>query len=165
SAHAEGAPADYPCVTLDAGRETSSVATPIAPAVASPPTPSTPIVAARSHESALMIAARMASGVRTIELRPVELPFSIGRSRSQALVIDWAHEGVSGHHIDITEIDEGGATVVVHGDNGVSIAGASHSPGARVRWNAGESMALGRVTGSEPECQRTPFAQSVNDAC
>ena len=159
SAHAEGAPADYPCVTLDAGRETSSVATPIAPAVASPPTPSTPIVAARSHDSALMIAARMASGVRTIELRPGELPFSIGRSRSQALVIDWAHEGVSGHHIDITEIDEGGATVVVHGDNGVSIAGASHSPGARVRWNAGESMALGRVTGSEPECQLTLFAQ------
>src|SRR5207248_519528 len=99
----------------------------------------------------------MASGVRTIELRPGELPFSIGRSRSQALVIDWAHEGVSGHHIDITEIDEGGATVVVHGDNGVSIAGASHSPGARVRWNAGEPMA--------PVVVRWPLEQAASWCC
>jgi hypothetical protein len=97
----------------------------------------------------------MASGVRTIELRAALLPFSVGRSRSQALVIDWAHEGVSGHHIDIVEIDEAGVTVVVHGDNGVTVAGASYPAGARLRWKAGESMALGRIIGHEPECRLT----------
>ena len=153
SAHADGSAADYPRLTLDAGRDTSALATPIAPAVASPATPSTPIVAARSQESGLTIAARMASGVRTVELRAAELPFSVGRSRSQGLVIDWAHEGVSGHHIDIVEIDETGVTVVVHGDNGVTIAGASYPPGARLHWKAGESMALGRIIGHEPECR------------
>ena len=155
SAHAEGSAADYPRLTIDVGRDTSAFATPIAPAVASPATPSTPIVAARSPESGLTIAARMASGVRTVELRAAELPFSIGRSRSQALVIDWAHEGVSGHHIDITDIDEAGVTVVVHGDNGVTVAGASYLPGARLRWKTGESMALGRIIGHEPECRLT----------
>jgi pSer/pThr/pTyr-binding forkhead associated (FHA) protein len=153
SAHAEGSAADYPRLTLAAGRDTSTFATPIAPAVASPATPSTPIVAARSRESGLTIAARMASGVRTVELRAAELPFSVGRSRSQALVIDWAHEGVSGRHIDIVEIDEAGVTVVVHGDNGVTMAGASYQPGARFRWKAGESMVLGRIIGHEPECR------------
>src|SRR5437773_10654403 len=153
SAHADGSAADYPRLTLDAGRDTSALATPIAPAVASPATPSTPIVAARSQESGLTIAARMASGVRTVELRAAELPFSVGRSRSQGLVIDWAHEGVSGHHIDIVEIDETGVTVVVHGDNGVTMAGTSYPPGARLRWKAGESMALGRIIGHEPECR------------
>lgn len=155
SAHAEGSAADYPRLTIDVGRDMSAFATPIAPAVASPATPSTPIVAARSPESGLTIAARMASGVRTVELRAAELPFSIGRSRSQALVIDWAHEGVSGHHIDITDIDEAGVTVVVHGDNGVTVAGASYLPGARLRWKTGESMALGRIIGHEPECRLT----------
>lgn len=155
SAHAEGSAADYPRLMLDAGRDTPAFATPIAPAVASPATPSTPIVAARSRTGGLTIAARMASDVRTVELRAAELPFSVGRSRSQALVIDWAHEGVSGHHIDIVEIDEAGVTVVVHGDNGVTVAGASYAPGARLRWKAGESMALGRIIGHEPECRLT----------
>src|SRR6266511_3569182 len=155
SAHAEGSAADYPRLMVDAGRDAPAFATPIAPAVAAPATPSTPIVAARSRASGLTIAARMASGVRTIELRAAELPFSVGRSRSQALVIDWAHEGVSGHHIDIVEIDEAGVTVVVHGDNGVTVAGASYPPGARLRWKAGESMALGRIIGHEPECRLT----------
>jgi uncharacterized protein YndB with AHSA1/START domain len=155
SAHAEGSAADYPRLMLDAGRDTPAFATPIAPAVASPATPSTPIAAARSRESGLTIAARMASGVRTIELRAAELPFSVGRSRSQALVIDWAHEGVSGHHIDIVEIDDAGVTVVVHGDNGVNMAGASYPPGARLRWKAGESMVLGLIIGHEPECRLT----------
>ena len=153
SAHAEGSAADYPRLTIDVGRDTSAFATPIAPPVASPATPSTPIVAARSPESGLTIAAHMASGVRTVDLRAAELPFSVGRSRSQALVIDWAHEGVSGHHIDITDIDEAGVTVVVHGDNGVTVAGASYLPGARLRWNIGESMTLGRIIGREPECR------------
>jgi pSer/pThr/pTyr-binding forkhead associated (FHA) protein len=155
SAHAEGSAADYPRLMLDAGRDTPAFATPIAPAVAVPATPSTPIAAARSRESGLLITARMASGLRTVELRAAELPFSVGRSRSQALVVDWAHEGVSGHHIEIVEIDDAGVTVVVHGDNGVNMAGTSYPPGARLRWKAGESMALGRIIGDEPECQLT----------
>src|SRR5438132_8583876 len=39
SAHADGSAADYPRLTLDAGRRTSALATPIPPAVASPATP------------------------------------------------------------------------------------------------------------------------------
>jgi hypothetical protein len=97
----------------------------------------------------------MASGSRTVELAARDLPFSVGRSRGQGLAIDWAHEGVSGHHLDIVAFDEAGATVVVHGDNGVRLAGASYAPGARIRWKSGESIALGRVIGREPECELT----------
>lgn len=154
SAHAEGSAADYPRLMVDVGRE-AGLATPIAPKPQMPATPSTPIVTGRLHESELMIAAHMASGVRTVELRHGELPFTVGRSRSQALVIDWAHEGVSGHHIDISEIDDAGVAVVVHGHNGVTVGGRSYPPGARLRWNPGESMALGRVVGAEPECRLT----------
>ena len=48
------------------------------------------------------------------------LPFRIGRSRSQALVIDWAHEGVSGHHVGHRRPGRSGVRVRVHGDNGVT---------------------------------------------
>jgi pSer/pThr/pTyr-binding forkhead associated (FHA) protein len=153
SAHAEGPPADYPHLTLDAGREASVTATPIAPGV--PATPSTPIVKPRARENEFIIAARTASGVRTIPFHADDLPFSIGRSRSQALVIDWAHEGVSGHHVDITEVDEGGVIVVVHGDNGVTFNGKSYPPGARLHWQPGESITLGRIIGQEPQCHLT----------
>ncbi len=155
SAHSEGGPADYPRLALDAKHDASLSATPIAPPLAVPATPSTPVVPARAQGSGLVIAASMASGVRTVELRPAELPFSVGRSRSQALVVDWAHEGVSGHHVGITEIDESGVTVVVQGDNGVIVSGTVYPPGARLRWKVGESMALGRVIGREPECRLT----------
>jgi hypothetical protein len=101
-----------------------------------------------------VIAAQMASGVRTIDVASSMLPFGVGRSRNQALVVDWAHEGVSGHHLDIVAIDATGAAVVVHGDNGVSIGGASHGPGERFRWNAGETLVLGR-TAAAPSCSLT----------
>ncbi len=98
--------------------------------------------------------------------RPTALPFAIGRSRRQALVIDWAHGGVSGHHLDITAIDATSVSVTVHGDNGVVIDGTSYPPGSRARWNAGESMVLGRAVGREPDCRltlahRPPPATSV----
>ena len=73
----------------------------------------------------------------------------------QGLAIDWAHEGVSGHHLDITGIDDTGASVVVHGDNGVAVAGTSYPAGSRMHWKFGESMALGRTIGDEPECRLT----------
>jgi len=157
SAHAEGSPGQYPRVMIDVDRNGLATATPIAPALASPATPSTPIVASKALETAysFTIAARMASAVRTIDLSAADLPFSIGRSRSQKLVIDWAHEGVSGHHIEITDIDDAGVTLVVRGENGVAIAGTSYAAGARVRWKPGESMSLGRSIGQEPECRLT----------
>jgi len=104
----------------------------------------------------------MASGSRTVELGAHDLPFSVGRSRGQGLAIDWAHEGVSGHHLDIVAIDEAGATVVVHGDNGVRLAGTSYAPGARIRWKSGESIALGRIIGREPECELTLLQRASN---
>ncbi len=97
----------------------------------------------------------MASGERTISVPAEPLPFGIGRSRSQALVIDWAHEDVSGHHVDIVEVDDAGAIVVVHGDNGVTVAGVTHPQGSQFRWQPGEKMCLGRTNGNEPECTLT----------
>ena len=155
SAHAEGSPGQYPRVMIDVGRDGLATATPIAPALASPATPSTPIVASRAPENAFTIVARMASAVRTIDLRAADLPFSIGRSRSQNLIIDWAHEGVSGHHLEITDLDDAGVTVVVRGENGIAIADTAYAAGTRGRWKPGESMTLGRSVGLEPECRLT----------
>lgn len=118
-------------------------------------TPATPIVARRRRDSELMLTVRMASGERTVVLPAGPLPYRVGRSRSQTLVIDWAHEDVSGHHMDIAELAEDGADVVVHGDNGVSVAGITHAPGTRFRWNFGEKMVVGRAVGKASECTLT----------
>ena len=64
------------------------------------------------------------------------LPFRVGRSRNQALVIDWAHADVSGRHFEIVALDESGAQIVVHGDNGVTVDGTSHGPGAQFKLEA-----------------------------
>jgi pSer/pThr/pTyr-binding forkhead associated (FHA) protein len=155
SAFAEGRASDYPRLAVEAMPGRSTTATPIAPAPAipMPATPSTPVFAGTARH--LTIAVRMASGERRVELPAGSLPFSIGRSRNQALIVDRAHEGVSGHHLDVTAIDEAGATVEVHGDNGVAIAGVSYPAGARVTWRPGETMTLGRGMAREPECRLT----------
>jgi FHA domain len=150
SAHAQGGPAHYPRLALEIKPDTS-IATPIAPVPPLRATPSTPILPVR--KAAFTVAAQMASGPRSIDLHAEGLPVSVGRSRNQTLVVDWAHEGVSGHHLDISAIDGGGVTVEVRGDNGVTIAGTSYPQGAQVRWKAGESMTLGRTIGDEPECR------------
>jgi len=155
SAFASGEPAHYPQLLLRARGESVVPATPIAPAVHAPTTPSTPVVVARRRGSGMLIALKMASGERTVELPVGPLPFGVGRSRSQALVIDWAHEDVSGHHIDIEKIDDLGADVIVHGDNGVRIGANAHPAGARFRWNIGEPMTLGGAPGKESECTLT----------
>ena len=103
----------------------------------------------------MVVTVHMASGERTVEIPVEPQPFRIGRSRSQGLVIDWAHEDVSGHHVDIVELDDEGAKVVVHGDNGVSVAGITHARGSQFRWQRGEKMYLGRMIGGEPECTLT----------
>lgn len=161
SAYADGDAKDYPRLMLNVDHDRSA-ATPIAPGVRAQATPATPIIAARSQESQWSIVARMASGSRTVALDDRDLPFSVGRSRGQGLAVDWAHEGVSGHHIDIVAIDETGATVVIHGDNGVRLAGTSYPPGARIKWKTGEAIALGRVIGREPECELTLSQRAAN---
>lgn len=152
SAHAEGTPAEYPRLMLDAKPDVSSERTPIAPG-ALRATPATPILG--TGEAGFTLHARMAGGERAVEVRAAALPVSVGRSRSQTLVVDWTHEGVSGRHLAISAIDEHGVTVEVYGDNGVSVAGTTYPQGAQLRWKAGEAMTLGRTIGSEPECRLT----------
>ena len=152
---ARGEASQYPRLLLRTAGELGAPATPIAPRVPTPATPATPIVAGRLRTGGAHLTVRMASGERKVELPAEPLPFGIGRSRSQALVIDWVHEDVSGHHVDIVELDEGGAKVVVHGDNGVSVAGVAHAQGSQFRWQQGETMRLGRALDRERECTLT----------
>jgi len=154
SASAGGSAREYPRLTLRTGAD----AHPNPDAAAghgAPATPVTPIAVPGGSASAFTVTARMASGVRTLDLPNGEQPIRIGRSRNQALVIDWAHQGVSGHHIDILARDASGAAVVVHGDNGVSVDGTRHPPGTRFHWNVGQTMILGRAIHQEPECALT----------
>ena len=152
---ARGEPSQYPRLLLRTAGDLGAPVTPMAPRVQAPTTPATPIVAARSRGSRFVLSVHTASGERTVALPVEPLPFRIGRSRSQALVIDWAHEDVSGHHVDIVALDEQGAQVVVHGDNGVSVADVTHPQGSQFRWLAGEKMRLGRTSDNQPECALT----------
>jgi hypothetical protein len=102
-----------------------------------------------------VVSAHVATGERTVPIPVEPQPFRIGRSRNQSLVIDWAHEDVSGHHVDVVELDEGGAKVVVHGDNGVTVADITHPQGSQFRWLAGETMRLGRTSAGESGCTLT----------
>ena len=184
SARAEGPAADYPWLALrgappnvaapngvgritpiaamhgalPAGLPSSAaapaVATP-ARAAATPPTPLTAILGPREAEVVYRITAFQAGGVHSLEMRPAALPVSLGRSRSQSLVVDRRHEGVSGHHLDITELDEAGAQVLVHGDNGVLVDGVAYAAGTRLRWRAGETMVLGASAHEHPTCTLT----------
>src|SRR5581483_11490421 len=144
SAHGEADAAQYPRLQI-AGAQTAFSA--------SPPTLVTPIAPARRAHSPWSIAAHMASGARDVEVMLDALPFGVGRSRNRALVIDWAHADVSGRHIDIVALDETGADVLVHGDNGVVVDGTLHAAGAQFRWKPGEEMVLGRDDGRIPRCR------------
>jgi hypothetical protein len=153
SAHTEGDPRQYPRLSLSPIHRT---ATGTKPATAlSPPTPVTPIAPPRQRAGTMTITARMASGVRTIEVPPGKLPFRVGRSRSQALVIDWAHADVSGRHFEIISLDESGAQIVVHGDNGVTVNGTSYGPGSELKWKPGETLLLGAAAEQESSCTLT----------
>jgi len=148
SARASGATQQYPRVALRSERVTD-VRSAAAHDGASPHTPIAPPLARRAG---LTIAARMRSGVCEAEIAERALPFLVGRSRSQALVIDGAHDEVSGRHLEIVAIDETGASVVVHGDNGVSVDGTAHACGARFHWKAGQAMLLGRREDASDAC-------------
>jgi hypothetical protein len=115
----------------------------------------TPIAAPRRRDHAWTITARMVSGSRSIDIDKDALPLRIGRSRGQALVVDWDHSDVSGHHLDIVSFDEDSATVVVHGDNGVTVDETLHRPGTEFRWHPGETLKLDLGTDRVAACELT----------
>lgn len=154
SALAVGERGDYPALALQLAAGASTQVTPLAPASAVPATAVTPI-ARRGPAARWLLTAHMSAGERSIVLEAASIPFAVGRSRNQGLVIEAAHEGASGHHLDIVELDGEGAMVVVHGHNGVLLDGTVQPPGARFRWRAGESMVIGRADDSEPPCMLT----------
>jgi len=141
SASAQGGPGHYPRLVLRIPEQVAAKApaTPVTPIVAPPPA------------NGLALTVRMASGQQLVQL-PRDAPFTIGRSRTQQLVIDWTHEGVSGHHVDLVEPDSSGVQAVVHGDNGVTVEGIEHPAGTQFRWEVGQTMRLGRAVNDEPEC-------------
>ena len=155
SAHAQGKPGDYPRVLLNQAASAASSATPVSTAGKAPTTAITPIAVMRQRPRELALTASMASGTRTLAIGDKAVPVTVGRSRNQDLVVEWAHEGVSGHHIAITNVDDTGADVEVLGDNGVTVDGTRHAQGNRFHWRVNERMTLGRASGDEPECTLT----------
>ncbi len=139
-------------VTPIAGGMAGGMAGSVAGGVPSSSTPVTPVLPVRGAEGALVLMAELASGERRLELRSGALPITVGRSRHQQLVVDRAHESVSGHHLDIVELDDAGAQVVVHGDNGVTVEGVAYPAGASFRWKVGDTMVLGPAAEGEREC-------------
>jgi FHA domain len=152
SERTEGQPGQYPRLSLRPGDATDTRAKSVS---AVSPTPVTPIAPPRRREAGLTITARMASGVHTVDVPAGALPFRVGRSRNQALVIDWAHAEVSGRHFEIVALDESGAQIVVHGDNGVAVGGTSHGPGTQFKWQTGETLLLGGGAGHASPCTLT----------
>jgi hypothetical protein len=148
SANAEGGPAKCPRLALRPVETTAAVAP-------EPAALATPIAPARRRPGTLIVTAHMASGPREADVVESALPFRVGRSRNQALVIDWAHDEVSARHIEIVAVDDAGASVIVHGDNGVTIDGHVHGPGASLRWRPGQTLLLGSVDGRSPACKLT----------
>ena len=143
-----------PIATFTASAASAPAASVASAAAGAPRTPLTAILASRPSPAgpAYRITAAQAGGVRTLELEAGLLPLTVGRSRNQTLVVDRQHEGVSGHHLDIIEIDSDSVQVLVHGDNGVLVAGRAHPPGTRFAWHAGESMVLGASPNDHPTC-------------
>jgi len=162
SAHAEGSAADYPSLALRSPSiEASSRVTPIAAGMAgmagmSPAAPKTPLTPIHSAKAGgMLLTARGATGLHKLELSPASMPVTVGRSRNQAMVIGRAHELVSGHHLDIVSLDDTGAQVIVHGDNGVIVDGVSFAVGSRFLWKAGQTMVLGAVQPDGRACTLT----------
>jgi FHA domain len=158
SARADGPPGDYPWLALPAAPSVprpvpaTPVAMPLAAARAAPSTPRTAVLASRAAEPVFEIRQEGTVDARVHAIRRSELPITIGRSRGQTVVIDWSHEGVSGHHVVIDSLDEHAAHGVVEGDNGIEIDGVHHVSGARFEWPLGQSMVLGGALPGEPRC-------------
>jgi len=143
AAHMHGDARQYPRLSVRPVEPAAEAKPPVAESVVTLATPVTPIAAPRKRAREWTVTARMASGVRVVKIDPDALPFRVGRSRNQALVIDGAHADVSGRHVEIVALDAAGAKVVVHGDNGVTVGGSSYGPGAEFHWKNGETLSLG----------------------
>jgi len=153
AAHVQGEPLQYPRLSLRAPEAAQEAKPAPQPQILSS-TPVTPIAAPRPRQGAWTITARMASGAKSVDLHENALPFRVGRSRNQALVIDWAHAEVSGRHFEIVAVDDSGASVVVHSDSGVAVDGEFHGAGAEFRWLPGQTLRLGR-DGAAAACELT----------
>ena len=153
SARADGPPHDYPSIALRAATATPSPVTPIAMAAAAtaPKTPLTAVLGA-ANGARFAIAVSQGSGEQVLPLDPEALPFTIGRSRGQTLVVDRRHAGVSGHHVAIDAVDNEGVHGSVVGDNGVVIDGARFDTGTRFAWRPGQTMVLGGSLPGESPC-------------
>jgi len=151
SAHASGEAAQYPRVVV---RPVAADAAE-APTAIQSETPSTPIAPAIPQAGTWSIEVRIGGDARDVRIAADALPFTIGRSRSQSLVVDRSLVAVSGRHVEILAIGDAGADIVVHGDNGVVIDDRIWATGARVTWHAGETMTLGRHTGEAAGCTLT----------
>ncbi|HEX4234832.1 MAG TPA: FHA domain-containing protein [Caldimonas sp.] len=157
SARAEGPPADYPSISLHASPTLAASTSPAMPGedaadAAVPKTPLTSVLAVRSAGPCFEVAISQAAGERRQPIAADRLPFTIGRSRDQTLVIDRRHAGVSGHHVVIDALDDDGVRGVVEGDNGVIVDGVRHETGARFAWRPGQTMVLGGSLPDEPPC-------------
>jgi hypothetical protein len=154
SARAEGPAEDYPWLALRAPAGAATRITPIAAApMSAPRTPLTSVMAKRSKKAVLTMTGALGDAAMTLELSPELMPVSVGRSRNQSLVVDRRYEAVSGQHLQITELDDAGAMVLVHGDNGVLVDGVRHGPGTRLHWAAGQAMVLGALAQDGPTCR------------
>jgi len=155
SARADGPPRDYPSIALRAATAAASPSpvTPIAMAAGAtaPKTPLTAVLGTCSG-ARFAVAVSQGSGERVLPIELDALPFTIGRSRGQTLVIDRRHAGVSGHHVAIDAIDDEGVQGTVVGDNGVVVDGVRFDTGARFAWRQGQTMVLGGSLPGEPPC-------------
>jgi len=154
AAHMRGTPREYPRLSLRAAEPSATPALSVAKNPGPLATPVTPIAPPRQPSGGWTITARMESGTRSIEIGPNAMPFRVGRSRNQALVIDQAHADVSGRHFEIVALDATGAKAVVHGDNGVLIDGSHYGPGVEFHWKHGETLRLGSSSAASP-CELT----------
>jgi pSer/pThr/pTyr-binding forkhead associated (FHA) protein len=145
SAHAKGGPAECPRLSMRRLEATSAARPESA-------TLQTPIAPVRRRAGTFSVTAHMASGAREVDIVESTLPFRVGRSRNQEPVIDGMHDEVSARHLEIVALDDSGASVNVHGDNGVTIDGKVYGSGAQLLWKPGATLLLGRVHGKSPGC-------------
>ena len=153
SARAEGPASDYPSLVLQApATAVVSLATPIASGNGVPRTPLTSVLAARAAEARYTVTLAQAGGTQVQAIGADALPFTIGRSRGQTLVVDRRHQGVSGRHLVIDAVDDEGVRGSVEGDNGIVVDGVVHEAGARFAWQPGQTLVLGGALPGEPAC-------------
>ncbi|HEY2188279.1 MAG TPA: FHA domain-containing protein, partial [Caldimonas sp.] len=121
SARAEGPPGDYPSIALHASptlaaNSAPAIAIDAVASAAVPKTPLTSVLAVRVPGPWFEVAVSQGTAERRQPLAADTLPFTIGRSRDQTLVIDRRHAGVSGHHVVLDALDDDGVHGIVDGD-------------------------------------------------